>query len=170
MKALRIYKIKESYVRFLHGSDNRVQFNKGQRRPYVGVVLTVGSYHYFVPMESPKPSHAHLKPSVHIMPIEHGQYGILGFNNMIPVHSSALISFDISDEPDPAYADLLRRQAAFINAHKSDVYSRAAKTYFRATTKNSSNFFRTVCCDFRKLERACDNYDPNYYSSSKNGK
>ena len=168
MSSLKIYKIKESYVRFLHGCDSRVLLNKGQRRPYVGVVLTVGSYRYFVPMESPKPSHAVLKPSVFIMPIERGQYGILGFNNMIPVAPGALISFDISEENDTKYAALLRRQAAFINQHKSDVYSRASKTYYRATTKTKDNFFRKVCCDFKKLERACDDYDPNYRPPRKN--
>lgn len=139
-----------------------VQYNKGARRPYVGIVLTVGSYRYFVPMESPKDNHKKLKPSIHIMPLENGKYGQLGFNNMLPIHPAALISFDINNEPDKKYAELLKRQAYFINNHKADIFNRAAKTYFRATTKSKDNFFTKVCCDFKKLERACDRYDPNY--------
>jgi len=162
MGNLRICRIDDKYVRFLHGSDYRVQHNKDARRPYVGVVLLVGSYRYFVPLESPKPSHRDLKPSVFILPIEKGRYGILGFNNMIPVPLSALISFDISAEPDPQYADLLRRQAAFFRSHEAEIMSRAAKTYFRATSKTADEYFRKACCDFRKLEAACDRYDPNY--------
>lgn len=142
--------------------DKRVQYNKGTRRPYVGVVLTVGSYRYFVPMESPKPNHKNLKPSVHIMPLDGGKYGQLGFNNMIPVPPSALIEFNIDDEPDKQYADLLRRQVSFINRHKADVFSRAAKTYFRATSKNRESFYVKICCDFKKLESASNRYDPNY--------
>ena len=56
MESLKIYRITEKYVRFLNTVDSRVQYNKGVRRPYVGIVLTVGSYRYFVPMESPKPN------------------------------------------------------------------------------------------------------------------
>jgi len=162
MGKLKIYRVDCKYVRFLYGCDNRVQWNKNTRRPYVGVVLTVGSYRYFVPMESPKPSHLNMKSSVYILPIEKGRYGILGFNNMIPVPTSALIAFDINLEPDKQYAELLRRQAAFFNSHEADIYSRAAKTYFRATTKTVDSFFRQICCDFKKLEAACDRYNPNY--------
>lgn len=162
MENLRIYKITEQYVRFLSGADQRVQHNKGTRRPYVGVVLEVGSYRYFVPMESPKPNHKNLKPSIHIMPLDDGKYGQLGFNNMIPVPASALISFNIDDEPDKQYAALLRHQAAYINRHKADVYHRASRTYFLATSKNRESFFVKICCDFKRLESACDHYDPNY--------
>lgn len=162
MESLKIYRISEKYVRFLNKVDSRVQYNKGTRRPYVGVVLTVGSYRYFVPMESPKPNHKNLKPAVHIMPIAGGQYGLLGFNNMIPVPVSALISFDIEKEPDEKYRELLKRQVSYINRHKSDVFSRASRTYFLVTAKGKSGFFAKVCCDFRKLESACDRYNPDY--------
>lgn len=162
MEALKIYRVSDKYVRYLNGADKRVQYNKSSRRPYVGVVLTVGSYRYFVPMESPKENHKKLRPSIHIMPIDGGKYGILGFNNMIPVPSAALIPLDINSEPDKKYAELLKRQATYINRHKTDVLDRAAKTYFRATTKNKDNFFVKVCCDFKRLEIACDNYNPNF--------
>lgn len=162
MEKLKIYKVNDKYIRYLRGADKRVQYNKDARRPYVGVVLHVGSYRYFVPMESPKPNHKALKPAIHIMPLDGGQYGQLGFNNMIPVPTSALIEFDINNEPDKQYAELLKRQAYFVNKHKADVYNRASKTYFRATTRNAENFFRKVCCDFKKLESACDRYNPNH--------
>jgi protein AbiQ len=162
MDTLKIYKVQDKYIRYLSGVDHRVQYNKGNKRPYVGVVLVVGSYRYFVPMESPKQNHKNLKASVHIMPLDGGKYGQLGFNNMIPIRTDALIAFDIDQEPDKQYAELLKRQASYINRHKTDVYERASKTYFRATTKTENNFFKKVCCDFKKLERACENYNPNY--------
>lgn len=159
MTTLKIYKVKDKYVRFLHSRDNRVQLNKNQRRPYVGVVLLVGSYKYFVPMESPKPNHAKIKPGPHIHKMDGGALGLLGFNNMIPVCDDALISFDIDAEPDTKYAELLRRQAAYINRNKSDIFSRAAKTYYSVTT-NKNKFLVSISCDFLKLEKACKQYDP----------
>lgn len=44
MAKLRLYHIREGYVEFLHRADNRVQMNKGERRPYVGIVLRVGDF------------------------------------------------------------------------------------------------------------------------------
>lgn len=159
METLKIYRVSDKYVRFLKSRDNRVQDNKGRRRPYVGVVLLVGAYRYFVPMESPKPNHINIKSGRHIMKLDDGRLGLLGFNNMIPIPDSALIRFNIDDEPDLNYAELLRRQASYINRRRADVLSHANQTYFHTVNKQNP-FLLRICCDFKKLERACDQYDP----------
>ena len=159
MEPLRIYRVADKYIRFLKRSDRRVQDNKNRRRPYVGIVLHVGDYRYFVPMESPKPNHQQIKSGQHLLKLDGGKLGLLGFNNMIPVHDSALIAFDIDAEPDKQYAELLRRQAAYINRNKTDVLRHASKTYY-STVKGNNAFLKTICCDFRGLEQACRQYDP----------
>ncbi len=160
MEPLRIYRIEDKYVRFLKSRDNRVQDNKGRRRPYVGIVLYIGEFRYFVPMESPKPNHVNIHSGRHILKLDNGKLGLLGFNNMLPVPESALITFDFNNEPDKQYAELLRRQAVYINRNKADVLSHASQTYFAAVKKNN-DFLNRICCDFKKLERACSQYDPN---------
>lgn len=160
METLRLYHVTEKYINYLQIRDSRVPHNKGQRRPYVGVVLYVGSYKYFVPMESPKPNHKNIKSGVHIMRIDGGTLGLLGFNNMIPVPDVALIEFDVdSDTNDVNYAELLKRQVSFINRTKSDVLDHASKTYYRAVSGRNA-FLSSICCNFKKLERACDRFDP----------
>ena len=161
MESLRIYKIDDKYIRFLKSRDSRVQDNKNKRRPYVGIVLYVGEFKYFVPMESPKPNHKNLRAGSHILKLDGGQLGILGFNNMIPVHSSALIPFDIETETDKKYRELLRHQVLYINKVKAVIFHRANKTYYNASKGNNS-FFTKVCCDFKKLEKACKQYNPDY--------
>lgn len=161
MEALRIYRISEKYISFLHGCDRRVQYNKGERRPYVGIVLTVSEFRYFVPLESPKPNHAGMKNGVHIMKLDGGALGLLGFNNMLPVCPEALIPLDIDSEQDGKYAELLRRQASWINRRKADVLDHAARTY-RAQVSGTNQFLCRICCDFKKLERASRRYDPNH--------
>lgn len=160
MNNLKLYRIEDKYIRYLKSRDNKVQDNKSRHRPYVGVVLYVGSFQYFVPMESPKPNHAKMKPGKHFMKIDGGNLGILGFNNMIPVHQSALISFDINKETDKKYAELLKHQILWINKHKADVLNHASKTYFAASKNNA--FLSKICCDFKKLESACQKYNPSY--------
>ena len=161
MEKLRLYRVDDKYIRYLKGSDNRVQNNKDKRRPYVGVVLIVGNYRYFVPMESPKPNHENIKSGIHIMKLDDGRLGLLGFNNMIPVHESALISFDINEEQDKKYAELLKHQIVYINRRKPDIFDRASKTYYKAS-KGNNEFLSKICCDFKKLEWACKNYNPNF--------
>lgn len=161
METLKIYHVTDKYIRFLKGLDKRVQDNKDRKRPYVGVVLYVGSFKYFVPMESPKPNHAKIKPGRHIMKLDDGKLGLLGFNNMIPVHDEAIIPFNIDDEQDTKYAELLRRQVTVINRNKADIYDHATKTYYNVVNKKNK-FLENICCDFKKLESACKRYNPNH--------
>ena len=161
MENLRIYRISDHYVSFLHSRDHKVQFNKGNRRPYVGVVLKVGGYNYFVPMESPKPGHEKIKPGKHIIKLDDGRMGLLGFNNMLPVHKSALIEFDINAESDAKYRELLRRQAALCNRMKADILDHASKTYFDVVNGNNK-FLARISCDFKTLESACKSYRKDF--------
>ena len=41
MGKFQFYHINEHYISYLHSIDTRVQYNKGQRRPYVGIVLSI---------------------------------------------------------------------------------------------------------------------------------
>lgn len=161
MENLRIYRIEDSYINFLRGVDKKVQQNKNKRRPYVGIVLIVGEFKYFVPMESPKQNHNNIKSGKHLLKLDDGKLGILGFNNMIPVRDDAVIKFDINQETDNKYAELLKRQVIYINKNKASIYEHALKTYYsRVNGKNK--FLINICCDFKKLEKISRNYNPNF--------
>ena len=157
LENLYICHISEPYVDYLHSFDYRVPFNKGQRRPYVGVVLRIDSYQYFVPMESPRPNHAKIRPGKHIMKLSGGSLGLLGFNNMLPVPPSEIIPYDISAEPDRKYKNLLLNQIDFCNRQKAAIFDHARQTY-SAVVSSGNAFLARICCDFKALERACTDY------------
>ena len=161
MEPLRIYRVSDHYIRYMNSRDRKVQYNKGARRPYVGVVFNFGGFNYFVPMESPKPNHQNIKPGKHILKLGGGRYGILGFNNMIPVHKDALIEFDINAEPDEKYRELLKRQALLCNKMKADILNHAQMTYFDVTS-GKNKFLIGISCDFKKLEAACKVYKKDF--------
>lgn len=166
MESLRIYRIEDKYINFLRSIDDRVQLNKNKRRPYVGIVLYVGDFKYFVPMESPKQNHSNIKSGKHILKLDNGKLGLLGFNNMIPIREEAIIAFDINQESDKKYAELLKRQASYINRNKADIYAHASSTYYsRVNGKNK--FLNKICCDFKKLEKISKKYNCNYVKKSK---
>ena len=158
---LSIYKISDKYISFLHSRDKRVQFNKTQTRPYVGIVLFVGECKYFVPMESPKPSHAKIKAGPHIYKINGGALGLLGFNNMIPVPDEAIIEFDIDSESDEKYKRLLQHQAVAVNRSRADILGKASKTYYEVVNKKNA-FLCKISCNFKELEKASKRYNPNH--------
>lgn len=166
MESLRIYRISDHYIRYLNSWEPKVQYNKGARRPYVGIVFSFGGFKYFVPMESPKPNHEKIKPGKHIIKLANGKYGILGFNNMVPVHKDALIEFDFNTEPDEKYRELLKRQASLCNRIKADILNHAQMTYFDVVN-NKNKFLMGISCDFRKLEKACKLYDKDYKPKQK---
>ncbi len=166
MERLRIYRITDHYIGYMRAWDKKVQYNKAPLRPYVGVVFTFAGHQYFVPMESPKPNHVNIKSAKHIMKLAGGRYGILGFNNMIPVHKDALIEVDIEAETDEKYRGLLQRQIAFCNKKKADILDHAQNTYFDVVNKNNQ-FLIGISCDFKKLEKACKYYDKDHKSKEK---
>lgn len=157
MGKIRFYHIRDGYIDFLHKLDNRVQLNKGQRRPYVGIVLKIGSYDYYVPLESPKPNHAKIKAGGPVLKLDDGKLGIMGFNNMIPVRKYQLLDFDILKEPDENYKALLLKQLEFCEKNRQIIFDRAKKTYEKATN-GKVPFYRRNCCDFKRLESNCDKY------------
>ena len=166
MESLRIYRISDHYIRFMHSKDSKVQYNKGAKRPYVGVVFSFGGFKYFVPMESPKQNHTNIKAGKHILKLDNGKYGMLGFNNMLPVHKDALIEFNIDLEPDEKYRELLRRQAALCNRMKADILNHAQMTYFDVVN-GKNKFLMRISCDFKTLEAACKKYRKDYQTRRK---
>ena len=166
MGSFHFYHIHDKYIRFLHSGDGRVQFNKGQSRPYVGIVLQIDSTSYFVPLESPTPNHAKLSSSGPILKLKDGKLGIMGFNNMIPVPDVALIDFDFDDIEDEKYRMLLINQLDFCNRNRDLILHRARSTYNKAVG-NKVPYYREVCCNFKKLERMALSYNPYYKGRKK---
>lgn len=156
MSKFIFYHIDSAYISFLHKKDYRVQFNK-TGRPYVGVVLNVGAFNYFVPLESPKPNHVNIHGGP-VLKLDGGKLGIMGFNNMIPVPKIALIDFNISDISDEKYKALLYNQLAFCNKNADVIYGKAQSVYDKAC--KGIPIYKRICCNFKKLESACIVYRP----------
>lgn len=162
MNKIRFYRIDLDYVKYLWSFDNRVQYNKNaddsynRKRPYIGIVFEINNYKYFAPLEHPRLSHINIKNNVHIMKIKDGKYGLIAFNNMIPVRPESLISFEFSEE-DEHYQSILKNQFIFCDRHKKEILLKAKLTYEKVTMQHQK-FFKKVCCDFKLLEEKCDLY------------
>lgn len=161
MVKIRFYKINLNYIKFLHTNyDSRVQYNSSQNedynknRPYIGIVLEINNFKYFAPLEHPRPEHVNFKNNTHIVKIQGGKYGIIGLNNMIPVHESQLIDFDISKDKNKA---IFMNQFIFCRKNKTLIMNKALKVYEKRTIQ-PDNFVKKIYCDFKKLEEGLKEY------------
>lgn len=162
MNKLRLYRIEIDYIKYLYKYDSKVQYNPNRednytaRRPYLGIVLRVNNFDYFVALEHPRIQHQKMKKNFFIFKIHNGKYGILGFNNMIPVKKDQLIEFDINNEEEK-YRQILISQYHFCNKHIGEIVQKANTTYLRRI-EGKNNFLKKVCCDFKLLEEKCKKY------------
>lgn len=167
MSRLRLYRVDIEYIKYLYKFDKKVQYNKKkedrytERRPYIGIVLKIGGFDYFAPLESPKPEHKKLKNNVHIMKINGGKNGLIAFGNMIPIDILQLVNFDINKE-EISYRQILNSQFIFCNnsKNKKSIKQHAEDTYNKVVVEKSK-FHRKVCCNFKLLEEKCIEYKKN---------
>ena len=151
MRKLKLYRVSEKYIDFLRETDPvNVKHNKGERRPYIGIVLEINNLSYFAPLASPKPKHLHMKNSLDFIKIDNGKLGAINLNNMIPVVDNALFLLDVENE-DEKYRNILYGQIRFINSHAEDICTKARKLYISVTEYHS--FLTHRCARFKELEQ-----------------
>ncbi|MDR0948637.1 MAG: type III toxin-antitoxin system ToxN/AbiQ family toxin [Lachnospiraceae bacterium] len=171
MSKIRFYKVHIDYIKYLHTIDIRVQYNATRQdaytenRPYIGVVLTVNGKNYFAPMEHPRSEHQKLKSNPHIFKIDGGKYGLVGLNNMLPIPSEQLISFDINTSPRRKE---LMSQFIYCQNHFAELTAKANNVYQRRQHPNA--FEEKLYCDFAKLEAAADLYRATQQVTPKSSK
>ena len=97
-KNFKIVKVNYKYCDFLRKYDNKVSYNAGTKdlRPFIGVLFKIDKFEYFAPLSSPKKKHKQLRNTIDLIKINKGKYGVINFNNMIPVKSNNYEEFDLN--------------------------------------------------------------------------
>ena len=91
MKELLFYAVNREYIKYLSMYDEHVSYNKddiGHSRPYLGIVLEIKCYRYFVPLYSYKEHYEKYKnnPSFFfIYDRKRRPLAIIKFSAMIPI-------------------------------------------------------------------------------------
>ncbi len=140
----------DDYIEYLYQFDKKIPYNKNSKRPYIGVVLQIKEFNCFAPLFSPKKSHLKYSDNPTYMKIG-SSYGIIRFNNMIPVPVSELKYININSIEDKKYRMLLIAQNHFIKLHSEKILKKALKLYTWVTI-NQNEFFINLSCNFKLLE------------------
>lgn len=165
MEELLFYIVNKDYIKFLSRFEKHVSYNKdevGHSRPYLGIILRIENYEYFVPLYSYKEHYNKYKnnPSFFFVYDRKSRpLAIIKFSTMIPVPKNINVTSLLEyNEQDEKYRSLISAEYRYINSNKEEIYKRANKMYI-AVTKHKNNFLKTIACDFKLLEEKSLNYE-----------
>ena len=161
---LNLYSVSDKYIKYLRQFDNKIYDNKEEnrihKRKYVGVVLTIKEFNYYIPLSSPKKSdyidyenkiiRRDTKTIIRIHDKNH-LYGTLRISNMIPVPITELEPYIISNESDLKYKDVILSELRYINANSNKIL-KYAKTVYNQKNKNMDIDYIKNTVDFKVLE------------------
>ena len=187
MSDIRIYSVSDGYISFLRADpklsrvfDNKID-TRLHTRKYLGAVFTHGDFRYFVPFSSPKDSDYIVlsdgtktirKSIIPIIRMTTDDTvsgatelkGTLKLSNMIPVPESELTAYDISQETDVNYRQVVQKEWDFIRSNMSMILKNAQVLYNQKTkcdtlfkgTKAPGYLAGTL--DFKYAEEKCRSF------------
>ena len=163
---LKLYTVDDNYINFLHQSEEKVMYNKSQKRPYVGIVFNINELNYFVPLTSPKAKHEIMGNDIDFRKIANGKYGAINFNKMIPVPDDCLVLIDV-DAEKPPYQYVLWNQLKNVKKDKEIICNTAKKLYdvcMKPVDELTPHeqAVKERCCDFVRLEKLCKEYQVKF--------
>lgn len=161
---LNLYSISDKYIKYLRQFDSKIYDNKEEDRShgrkYLGIVLTVNEFNYYIPMSSPKKSdYIDIENKVirndtkTIIRMRDGGrlYGTLRISNMIPVPITELEPYILAEEKDLKYKELILGELRYIHDNTNKII-KYAKTVYSQKNKNIDTGYIKNTVDFKLLE------------------
>ena len=161
---LNLYSVSDKYINYLSKFDDRIYDNKEEKRihkrKYIGIVLTLNEYNYYIPMSSPKKSDytdfenkiIRNDTKTIIRMHESGRlYGTLRISNMIPVPITELEPYVLANEKDLKYKDVILGELKYIN-NNSEKIVKSAKIVYNQKIKNIDVGYIKNTVNFKLLE------------------
>lgn len=151
--------VDSDYCDYLRKSDPCVPYTMDQKanRPFVGVLLHIHGMSYYAPLSSPKPKHFNMKNQIDLLKIDGGRFGVINFNNMIPVHNNSvkpivLVASSSDSSADIQYKALLSNQLTWCNVNREPIISKAQKLYSIIANGTGWDTLTARCCNFTNDE------------------
>ena len=177
MDEFKIYSVSDKYISYLREKYPNVYSNKidnrTHTRKYVGVVITIGEFKYYIPMSSPKDSDYQLAGNnkvikKSIIPIirivvknsagEKELKGTLRISHMIPVPESELELYDLEHETDEAYKDLVQNEIIFIRKNHDKIMNNASVLYKQKAENDTTAGYVKSALPYKEIEKLCKLY------------
>lgn len=141
MEELLFYIVDKSYIKYLSEFEKHVSYNKdeiGHSRPYLGIVLRIENYEYFVQLYSYKYHYEKYKNNPSFFFVygrKNNPLAIIKFSAMIPVPNNINVTSILEyNKQDKKYKDLVSAEYRYINSNKEEIFKKV-NTSFHNTFK-----------------------------------
>lgn len=84
--------------------------------------------------------------------------GTLRISHMIPVPESELQLYDMDNEADSTYKDLVQNEMIFIRKNREKIINNAKLLYKQKKSNDTTAGYVKSALDYQALERLCDLY------------
>lgn len=161
---LNLYSVSDNYIKYLRRFDDKIYDNKEENkiheRKYIGIVLTVNEFNYYIPMSSPKKSdyidfenRIIRNDTKTIIRMHDGErlYGTLRISNMIPVPITELEPYILSSESDLKYKEVILGELRYIKNNSTKIV-KYANIVYNQRIKNIDVGYIKNTVDFKLLE------------------
>ncbi len=157
---MKIYRLDTNYSNYLYNFEPKISFirNEKENRPFLGVVFKVHNNKFFAPLTSPKAKHLTMKNTQDFLKIDDGFLGGINLNNMIPIPEVALQEINISKLENENYKRMLYKQLKWVKNNTKRINHRAKNLYYLVIQKKTTNDLIERCCDFKLLEKKCQEF------------
>lgn len=176
-KNFGFYTIDTDYLEFLNSKDSEVYYNASYRnalKPFVGIMVDIAEYKYFIPLTSAKEKHKKWKnicdehfliyeiidEDIQISGDIYKSYSegykihilsVLDLKKMIPVPEGSYEKIEFNELEDKRYRDLFRKEYAFCLKIQEKILIKAEKIY---KYQKDTAIVRRAYCNFLSCESA----------------
>ncbi|MCD7847161.1 MAG: type III toxin-antitoxin system ToxN/AbiQ family toxin [Oscillospiraceae bacterium] len=175
-----IYTVDVPYLKYLHDVDSEVFYspNRYETKPFLGIIIGIGDFTYFVPFSSSKPKHLNwrnssrdyfliyeivnednLSPKAMRKPDGNGKVkhiiAVLDLKKMIPVPAGLYHRVNFSEITDTVYRGILEKEYRFCLSIRDKIATNVSRIY---SDQKNSGIIRPFYCNFSKLEEACKKF------------
>ncbi len=169
---LKWYIADNEYVNYLRQFDEKVEnidYNT-KLKPYIGIVITINEFNYYVPISSAKEKHDKINEGMDFIKIKANDkiISVLNLNNMIPISNNNVKELKYkeiekyrsfaSHKEKILYISFLSVELKLVNDKIEKIKKNALKLYNEKIKNPTSNVSKR-CCNFRLLEEKSKKYN-----------
>lgn len=169
---LKWYIADKDYISYLKQYDDKVEnINYSAKlKPYIGIVVNINEFNYYVPISSAKSKHYKIKEGMDFIKIMQADkiIGVLNLNNMVPILSEKIQILNYreidkyrefgTEKEKRLYISFLSFELNLINQKVEKIRRNAIKLYNEKINNPNSNLSKR-CCNFKLLEEKCVEYN-----------
>ncbi len=159
---LKVYEVSGNYRKYLEKFESKV--SQKDNRKFYGILIKKDKYEYCIPFTS-KVKHRNSKLTINIKN-KRKVIAQLLLNNMIPIIDSEINLVDVEKEK---YSDYLKNEIIYLSNKNviNEIISKTENIFEVLENKRGYDydFFKSICCDFDKLEKVYLDYNkkPNIF-------